>query len=165
MNSRMTKLEMEAMNNDGASAVHFAAAKGHTSIVRMLIQEKGVNINLQGRGTQRSNLVTPLHLAVIYSKLEVVTFLLSQPDCDPSIMDSRKQTPLFHAVIKSHSPAAEKILRLLLAHPKTDVNHGESFHTPFQEACYYGELWAVEILAQQEGIRWGHEKEGEDICD
>ena len=150
------------MNHQGISALHIAAKADHLAVVKLLIQEKGLNINLQERGIWRSSLHTPLHQAVLESRLEVVAFLLSQPECDPSIMDINKEIPLLIAVFKYHSSDTEKILRILLAHPKTDINHGKSAHTPFQKACHSGQLWIVKILAQQKGIQWGHEKEGEE---
>lgn len=148
------------MNNEGASAIHWAVVGGHTSIVKMLILEKGVQINLQGKGTQRTTLQTPLHYAVLNSRVEIASFLLSRLDCDPSIVDALSRTPLHDAVRMKFSPAAEKVLQLLLSHWKMDANQRHGFYTPFQEACFYGELWSLKILMSVPGIQWGQEEEG-----
>ena len=159
----MTKESLESFNHDGASAIHLAADNGHSSIVEMFVLERGVNINLQEEGKGRITLFTPLHDAVKESRLDTVSFLLSRPDCNPSIMDASSQTPLHQAVGVSYSPDAEKILRLLLSHWKVDINHGDGFYTPFQTACFYGNLWSLKILMSMPGImfQWGQEAEGE----
>ena len=158
----MTKTDIEAMSHDGASAIHLAAQLGHTSIVRMILElNKGVDINLQSKGRDRAILVTPLHLAVNESRLDLVQYLLSDPQCDPSIKDSNNQVALHDAVRQRHSSKAEMILRRLLSDPRVSVNPEGGFHTLFQLACYSGQLWSVEILMDQEGIQWGEEEEGE----
>ena len=159
----MTVEQLEAMNDEGASAIHIATMNGHTTLLKYFIQERGVNINLQGRGNKITTMITPLMVAASNSSFDIVSFLLDQPDCEPNIMDSNNQVALHFAVGRVHSSDAEKILNLLLSHPKTKglINHVQAFHTPFQKACYYGRLWAVKILMGQEGIQWGNEKDGE----
>ena len=70
--------------------------------------------------------------------------------------------PLAIVVQYDHHPGAdsERMLRLLLSHPKVDINQEGDFYTPFQYACYSGQLWAVKILLEHGGIQWGHEEEG-----
>ena len=148
----MTKESLETFNHMGVSAIHLAANKGSSSIVEMFVLQRDVNINLQWRGEERTTLFTPLHCAVKESRLDTVSFLLSQQDCNPSIMDASNQTPLHEAVGNSYSPDAEKILQLLMSHQKVDVNHGDGFFTPFQTACFHGQLWALKILTSIPGI-------------
>ena len=161
---RMTKESLEVFDHEGASAIHLAADQGHSSIVEMFVLERGVDINQQGgEGEGRKTLFTPLHCAVFKSRLDTVSFLLSRPDCNPSIMDASNQTPLHYAVREIYSPDAEKILQLLLSHWKVDVNHRGTVYTPFQMACIHGKLWSLKILMSMPGIicQWGQEEEGE----
>ena len=159
----MTKEDLEVCNHDGGSAIHLAADKGLSSLVNVLVLERGVNVNLQSSGKKRATLLTSLHHAVKESRLDTVSFLLSHEDCDPSITDAVNRTPLHYAVRESFSPDAEKVLRLLLSHMKVDVNSREGFYTPFQAACFGGKLWSVKILMSMQGIQWAQEEEGDDI--
>ena len=163
MYSRMTRDQLETMGQEGTCAIHWAASHGHTSILRYYILERGVNINLQEKGNMRSPLTTPLMEAIYSSKLDTVSSILSHPDCNSNIPDCNQQFALHHAVERGQSPEAEVILKLLVSHLKANgvTNHGQAYFSPLQQACFFGQLWAVKTLLGQKGIHWGQEEEGE----
>lgn len=53
-------------------AIHFAIAGGHLDMVKLLCDNYYQTMNVD------SNNQTPLHYAVIYQNVEIVTFLLSK---------------------------------------------------------------------------------------
>eukprot|EP00026_Physarum_polycephalum_P010281 Phypoly_transcript_10438.p1 GENE.Phypoly_transcript_10438~~Phypoly_transcript_10438.p1 ORF type:complete len:272 (+),score=50.72 Phypoly_transcript_10438:38-853(+) len=56
----------------GESLLHWAAEGGHIGIIKLLLQQEGLNIN-----TQDGELATPLHWSCQENHLECSTFLLS----------------------------------------------------------------------------------------
>ncbi|KAF8463350.1 ankyrin repeat-containing domain protein, partial [Kalaharituber pfeilii] len=62
----------------GGTALAFAAENGHETIVRILLQHAGVDVN--ARGDCRSG--TPLYRAVRNSHATIVKLLLEQEDID-----------------------------------------------------------------------------------
>ena len=83
---------------DGKSLIHFAAQEGSTEIIKWLVKN-GVNpnqhtsLNSFGQGTA----ATPLHLAIMYHRIEVVETLVKLPRIDLEKRNLSGKTPLHMA--------------------------------------------------------------------
>ncbi|KAF8463354.1 ankyrin repeat-containing domain protein, partial [Kalaharituber pfeilii] len=64
----------------GGTALAFAAENGHETIVRILLQHAGVDVNARGDWSE-----TPLNRAVRNSHATIVNLLLEQEDIDVNI--------------------------------------------------------------------------------
>ena len=96
--------DVDFRNQEGLTALHMAAVKGHNKVAELLIA-KGANINTSGRliGT------TPLDSAALLGHKEMVELLIdSGADINPQIITG--ETPLQRAEQRGHSAIAE-ILR------------------------------------------------------
>jgi len=101
----------------GYSLLHVFAARGEESVVRLLMNYKDLDANIRtdGVATYRS---TPLHLAVVAGKEEIVKQLLSDGRVDPNAQDHWGGTPL-HAAIFS---GCFDVLRMLLCNFRVNPN-------------------------------------------
>ena len=158
----------------GTTPLMYAAARGHGSIVRILLQE-GADPNL---ACSRS--CTALHRAVAASHVEVIRHLLNVPGIDVNCIDTsrRDHTPLMLAVIEQREdvvnlllqapglevnkqiPSEEKssvlaiaayyenanIVRQLLTNVDCDVNQRDRWSTPLAKAAGAGLVSVVEVL-------------------
>ena len=96
--------DVDFRNQEGLTALHMAAVKGHNKVAELLIA-KGANVNTSGRliGT------TPLDSAALLGHKEMVELLIdSGADINPQIITG--ETPLQRAEQRGHSAIAE-ILR------------------------------------------------------
>ena len=75
---------------DKMTALHFAAAAGHSEIVKLLIAHKGINLNPQTENEK----MTPLHIACSKGRGNVVEVLISNPDIEQNIKTGSGQTAL-----------------------------------------------------------------------
>ncbi len=92
-----SKESMEQLDNSGVAAVHWAAGNGHLEMLKVMI-EKGVDVNLtQDLPAEAGN--TPLHLACIYGRGEIVK-LLEESGADSSLQNVNGELPAHHAVMK-----------------------------------------------------------------
>lgn len=92
-----SKESMEQLDNSGVAAVHWAAVNGHLEMLRVMI-EKGVDVNLtEDEPAEAGN--TPLHLACIYGRGEIVR-LLEDSGADSALQNVNGELPAHHAVMK-----------------------------------------------------------------
>eukprot|EP00057_Strongylocentrotus_purpuratus_P018141 XP_011672615.1 PREDICTED: E3 ubiquitin-protein ligase MIB1-like [Strongylocentrotus purpuratus] len=92
-------------NDNGRRAIHQAAYKGLVDCARVLINH-GCDVNVQD--TEKD---TPLHDAIMKSRLDVIELLVKVPDLDVTIPDERGFTALQFAALKDKPEAAELIAR------------------------------------------------------
>lgn len=83
----LTPKDLDAGDDKGRTALHFAAAGGHLSIARSLIKA-GCDVNVRD-----ANQNTPLHLAVISNKIALVSLLL-ESGADLQVVDKYQRSPL-----------------------------------------------------------------------
>src|ERR1043166_3257174 len=101
----------------GRRPLHYAAQRGHTDIVKLLIDYKAdVNAKVTERSAAGVVNWTPLHLAAERGRVAVAELLLEK-GADIEAKDVWDRTPLFLAVLE----AQKEILEVLVAH-KANVN-------------------------------------------
>lgn len=117
--------------------LHNAAAKGHTEIVRLLL-DQSLKFPLVGRHRK-----TPLHLAAHRGHVDVVDLLLGLADININCREGSDRTPL-HLAAKGGS---SKVVQALLAHPQINAYCADSCgSTPLQYSALYGHWDTAQIL-------------------
>ncbi|KAL8269745.1 hypothetical protein Esti_006344 [Eimeria stiedai] len=86
---------IEAVNESGSRALHYAASKGHLPLVELLIRE-GADGNAKAFGNH-----TPLTRAVSAGKEEIVQYLLSVPGVDLQVRETKSGDNLLHIAVNS----------------------------------------------------------------
>ncbi|MCF6808536.1 ankyrin repeat domain-containing protein [Thiotrichales bacterium 19S9-12] len=107
---------IETTNTDGQNAIHLAAKNGHQAAAYFLILD---NIDLLNKPNKHGQ--SPLMIAIINNKTEMVKFLLAQ-GADVNCQNENGSSPLHQAAIKGH----ENIVKLLLkkgANPNSTENN------------------------------------------
>lgn len=128
---------MNSVNQDGLTALHFAAYKGNFKALEILSSygadytittTSGQNVlHLAAQGgmvesfiffqslldinCKDSKLSTPLHWAAYMNSESIITFLLAQPTIEVNAKDSKQQTPLHLATSYGHTKIVKKLLR------------------------------------------------------
>ena len=84
------ELKINAQNNDGMTALHYAAKLGRDKCTDYLLRRTDIDLNI------KENLAgnTPLHEAVKNGRTEVVTMLLAHQDINPNLRNAAGFTPL-----------------------------------------------------------------------
>lgn len=100
--------DLHAEDTCGYTPVHLAARKGHTQIVRRLIEATGNGVAPSYRHH------TPLHLAAKHGWKATVELLLSRNPTDVNVRDSLGFTPLHSAAAAGHIEVVKTLL------PKTE---------------------------------------------
>ncbi len=120
-----------AVDKDGGTALHFAAASGAEKVAEALI-EAGADVNAQDK-----KLVTPLHDAVFENREKVVSSLMEH-GANLSVEDDEGRTAADYAVLDNKSNDLVKHF----AKSPGDRNG----HTPFHYAASEGKYEAVQAL-------------------
>jgi ankyrin repeat protein len=107
------------------NALHVAASKGHTKVVKQLL-----DFNFDVHSLDRRQR-TPLHLAVVVGMLETITLLLNEGKSDPLRQDRKGYTPLQCAVSKRHWEAVQLLLEYLDPITTCSPTHTESVKKDF----------------------------------
>lgn len=163
---------LDYVDNNGFSALHYACAKGTRDIIKMLITH-GADVNLtSNRG------ITPLHLAVKTGNKEIIKMLVNEGadinatdnsgesviiygikagktdavrfmkelGADITIADNEGRTAVNYANIMGMAGMIENLL--------ADVeNHADSFgNTPLHQSCYNGHSESVKAMLKNPDI-------------
>lgn len=127
---------LNSINDDGATALHLAAANGKLEILKELIKV-GANVNAKDDGGS-----TPLHQAVASKHIECIKALLTVKDIDLELRDSTLQTPLIIAASLNFTEAVQ-----ILIDKGANINTGdERDFTPLHHACSYGYVDTTQVL-------------------
>jgi len=95
--------DINAIDNDGYTALHFAAAEGKLDAVEDLIK-KGANIE-----AKTNNNYTPLHFAAVQGNLDVVKHLVEK-GADVNTVDGGGDTALHFAAKEGHSDVIKHLI-------------------------------------------------------
>ncbi|KAL5702068.1 hypothetical protein ACHQM5_027332 [Ranunculus cassubicifolius] len=134
----MAKTIAGVKDSRGITAIHLAAIKGNLNVIKYLIGELKLDVNVQE--TQHGR--TPLQCAIIQSQLSIAFYLLKR-GADPGIVDETGHTALHYAA----EIGDMSLLRLLLSRGGT-VDAISSKGTPLEKAALSGKHEAVELLLQ-----------------
>ena len=117
----------------GYTALHWAAIKGNTAIMRLLLDAKKSDINCRDKDEN-----TPLLLAVAHGQDKAVALLLEkEPGNTINCKNRRGETPLIRAVIDGK----KEIAQMLLAVKGIDINCAKTDgKTALIAAMYYGSV-------------------------
>lgn len=88
---------MEALNNEGMTAIHLAARHGSHELLQRMI-EKGVDVNITTDAPAETG-NTPLHIACMYQHPEAVKVLLAA-GADDTLRNSADEMPA-HCLVKN----------------------------------------------------------------
>ncbi|KAJ8667558.1 hypothetical protein QAD02_009221 [Eretmocerus hayati] len=105
-----TKLNLEAHNEAGWSALHLAVKLGSLSLVMELIKA-GADVNVTDMSYGR----TVLHIAVDSNHKQIIQYLLTKTKIDVNKKNFGGNTALHNAVVKG-GKAAEELVSILKAH-------------------------------------------------
>jgi Ankyrin repeats (3 copies)/NACHT domain len=134
-------VDLEAQDQDGQTALMWAAKQGHEKVVQMLL-DKGADVNTQDR-----LFGSTLH-AASWSDFEKVVQILLDKGADMNAQDGSLSTALHTASRNGH----EKVVQILLD-KGADVNvQDEFFDTALQVASREGHEKVMQILREQQHL-------------
>ncbi|MGE5195867.1 MAG: ankyrin repeat domain-containing protein [Anaerolineae bacterium] len=155
-------IDLDAIDENGRTALHWACAAGLIDLVKTLIQE-GADLDATDEMGQ-----TPFHLACQYNQVEMVKALIQNYSIDINQKDQSDRTPLHCAWINGHLQLAEELtsngalidvyqgkgaaplhwavemgyvdlVRQLLSHKQNpNIVHPSNGNTPLHLACISG---------------------------
>ncbi|KAI5816099.1 hypothetical protein BZA77DRAFT_313607 [Pyronema omphalodes] len=120
-----------------AHPLSLAAHAGHTSVVKLLLEEGRIDVN-----TTNHCLDMPLSLAAGEGHTEVVRLLLEQDSVDVNNANAWGDAPLSLPALKGHS----EVLKLFLQHGATVDTRDNYGRTPLSLAAQYHRIESVNIL-------------------
>jgi len=142
-------VNVNAGNEHGDTALHFAVLKGHIAIVQAILQVDGVNVDSR---TLKGH--TPLHWAWAYrasigDRLPIIQALL-EAGADPNAADFAGNTPLYCYIINGCPISAVEALLARGANPAArNNNHNTALHF----ACCLGDqLDIAKLLIDRCGV-------------
>ncbi|KAJ8132161.1 hypothetical protein O1611_g1463 [Lasiodiplodia mahajangana] len=136
--SKVHKRCRDTLLEGGHTSLAIAAALGHESVVKQLLNKSQINVNLADKNGR-----TPLHLAVFHGNEGVVKLLLRDSQINVNLADNEGQMPIHSALLYSD----EAMVKLLLKDSQIDVNlaNGKS-QTPINLAVLHGDEDMVKLL-------------------
>jgi ankyrin repeat protein len=132
----------------------YALQYNHAKVVRHLLKLSTSDVNLSDKKG-----VTPLHVAMYKSRLDMIELLLGRRDLDLNPRDIAGLTPLMVAIVRGHKSSEKsdvrKGLRLLLKHERLDVNLTDyTGRTPLHHAvCAKTDSFEISMMALRELLK------------
>jgi len=140
----MKKWEINAADCTGSTPLTWAAMKGHTEVVKILLERESVNPNQAVTGSD----LTPLAWAAKRGREEVVKVLLERDDVNPNQADTHcGRTPLWWAAWAGYP----RIVKILLERDDVNPNQEDTFYnqTPLSWAAENGREGIVKALLER----------------
>ena len=132
-------------DSDGQTPLSWAAAQGHTAVVKLLLDRDDVVAD-----SRNKNGWTPLSLAAAEGHTAVVKLLLDRDDVVADSQDEDGRTPLSWA---AEAEDGEKVVKLLL--DRDDVaadSKDEEGRTPLIHAIKHGRKGIVKLLLDRDDV-------------
>jgi hypothetical protein len=134
-----TRNIVDLMDSYGRTALWYAAARGHETVAKLLLDTGKVDVN--ARDTRLGQ--TPLWRATAGGHEGLVKLLLNMGKVDIDAKDPIGRTPLSWAAMQGY----RGIVKLLLDTGKVDVDaKGDNGHTPLSRAIERGHEGIVKLL-------------------
>ena len=141
----MNKVDVQATDFHGNTALAWASTRGHEGVVRALLERSDVSSNTPGTGYGSA----PLLWAAENGHEGVVRILLERSDINPNESGEAQRTPLMWAARNGH----EGIVRMLLE--RNDINPDKldsSRVTPLLWASENGHEGVVRMLLERNDV-------------
>jgi len=142
----MGKRDVQATDFHGNTAIAWAARRGHSGVVRVLLERSDVNPSKANKCGQ-----TPLLWSARNGHEEVVRILLERNDVDPNTTDTQYgRTPLSWAAENGHA----RVVRMLLKRDDVDPNIADTQYgrTPLSWAAENGYARVVRTLLKRDDV-------------
>lgn len=175
MESLKGKVNVNAVDENGSTALVLAISRLHENIVRFLLKQPGINVNTNNNSLIIAKLRTnkgasdtalhimavelgnnadnwpPIIIAAYYGQENILRLLLRFPGIDVNARKFTGATALFFAIDRGY----ENIVELLLQAPGIDVNaHTLDGISPLMIASQKGYVNIVKLLLQVPGINF-----------
>jgi len=139
------KVDVQATDIHGKTALAWASRRGHEGVVRVLLEQGDVNSDIPG--TKYGS--APLLWAAENGHEGVVRILLERNDVNPDKRDSLSRTPLLLASLNGH----EGIVRVLLERGNVNLNTlDRGRRTPLSWASRRGHEGVVRMLLERKEV-------------
>ncbi|KAI5867532.1 hypothetical protein GGS23DRAFT_548756 [Durotheca rogersii] len=136
--------EIDGKDEDGGTALYYAAQYGHEAVAHLLVFEYGASIDMKVNG------VTPLIAAAGHGHEAVVRLLLSDPRINVAILEAEDKdgdTALVSAACNGHKAVVQ-----LLLEKGAFVGANGTNGTALQWALRNGHTEVVELLLKKKGV-------------
>lgn len=138
------KVDINAQDSWGWTALTMAAADGYKDILEFLLNRPGINVNIQ-----QSHGNTALLLATVRKTKNIIKILLKTPGINVLLPNNTGQVAFFE-IINLGDP---QLVDLLLKVPGIDINgHYNNGHTPLMLSAIRAHESVVKLLLQQQKI-------------
>lgn len=136
--------DVNTKDSEDITPILWAAAKGHTEVVKLLLSTQGIEIN-----TSDKDGMTPLYGAARAGYPNIVRLLLAVPGIDVNAVDKHGASSLYWAAREGHAD----IVKQLLAVPGIKVNSLDEYNcSPLHWAAVGGKTDVVKLLLAAPGI-------------
>jgi len=117
-------------NSSGCSALFSATSGGNTEIVKLLLLQPGINVNIR----VFKDLCTSLICATLQGFSEVVGALLAHPGID---VNAKSEDGIFALYQACYGNGNVEIFLMLMAHPGIDVNLSTALSNDEGYTCFF----------------------------
>ena len=124
-------------NKDGETALVEAINKGDLPVVKLLLQRKKDLAKIQNYNKE-----TVLHIAALFNREQIITFLLSNCEVDVNAKDVRGETPLHWAAWRGHLGIVKTLIQF---GARIDIQNNDGM-TPKGEAQIWKQLQIIEFF-------------------
>ena len=132
-------------DEDGWTALHWAAYTGHLQVVQCLIEEFGVD----PKSCRDDKEQTPLHAAARHGQLSVLRYLIKEKGCDPMSRDENGETALHWAAYNDRLEVVQCLIDEFGMDPKSCQD--DEGQTPLHAAARGGQLNVLRYFIKEKG--------------
>lgn len=131
-------------DEEGRSALHYAAQFGHDIVAKLLVVTRRASINCKDNEGR-----TPLSLAAGEGRHTMVKLLLEKGQADPEIVDNKGQTPMSWAAKEGH----RVVVCYLLEHKALPDHERNDLRRPLSLAAEKGSLPVAALLLSKDEVQ------------